>query len=59
MAEILGRAKRTVLVENNATGQLGGLIAEKTRLDLDERILEFSGRQFFTDVLEERIRNLL
>jgi 2-oxoglutarate ferredoxin oxidoreductase subunit alpha len=59
VAAILKNAKRAVLVENNATGQLGGLIAEKTRIGLEERILKSSGRQFFTDELEERIRALL
>ncbi|MHC4777152.1 MAG: 2-oxoacid:acceptor oxidoreductase subunit alpha [Planctomycetota bacterium] len=57
--EALKRAGRAVLVENNGTGQLGGLIAEKTGVLLEEGIFDCSGRQFYTDELEARIRKIL
>ncbi len=41
---ILRQAKRRVLVENNLSGQLGGLIREKTGIDISERLLKYDGR---------------
>lgn len=46
-----------ILVENNATGQLAGLIAEKTGIIIEEenRILRFDGRPFLRDELKKEI----
>ena len=49
--KILESAKRTMLVENNATGQLGDLIRQKTGFVIKEKILKYNGRQFFRDEL--------
>lgn len=59
VSEILGKAKRTLVVENNATGQLAGLIAEKTCLRADAAILKWDGRQFLKDELADRIEEQL
>jgi 2-oxoglutarate ferredoxin oxidoreductase subunit alpha len=55
--EILNNAKRTVIVENNRTGQLASLIKEYTGVDVDHKILKYDGRPFapedvFNNVLE-------
>ncbi|MFH1218589.1 MAG: 2-oxoacid:acceptor oxidoreductase subunit alpha [Candidatus Peregrinibacteria bacterium] len=42
--KILGEAKRVVLVEQNYSGQMGGLIAEHTGILIEERILKYDGR---------------
>ena len=49
--------KNIILVENNATGQLGDLIAEKTGIIIPEKnkILRYDGRPFFADELKEEI----
>ena len=59
VGEILGKAKRTFAVENNATGQLAALIAEKTGCFVDEKILKWNGRQFLRDELAELIEQRL
>ncbi len=59
VAAVWSKAKRTMLVENNATGQLGDVIRQKTGLAPDDRILKYNGRQFFRDELAERILDRL
>jgi len=53
--------KNVILVENNATGQLGKLIAEKTGIFIEEKnkILRFDGRPFFADELKKEIKERL
>ncbi len=41
---ILRQAKRRVLIENNFSGQLGGLIREKTGIDITDKLLKYDGR---------------
>ncbi len=48
-------AKKVILVEENVTGQLGRLIREKTGIRLDNRILKYDGRPFYSDKLKEEI----
>ena len=55
VAEVISRAKRTLLVENNATGQLGNLIRQKTGLAIEDKILKYNGRQFYRDELAEAL----
>lgn len=45
------KAKRTVLVECNAQGQLGMVIKMASGIDIKDRILKFDGRPFFCDEL--------
>lgn len=54
--EIL-KNKKKILVENNSTGQLGNLIAEKTGIFIDDKnkILKYDGRPFTRDELEKEI----
>ena len=59
VAEILRGAERTVLIENNATGQLGELIRQKTGLEMADTILQYNGRQFYRDELVEHIAQRL
>ena len=53
--------KNVILVENNATGQLGKLIAEKTGIFIPDsnKILRFDGRPFFADELKKEIQRRL
>ncbi len=44
VAAILGKAKKMVLVENNSEGQMGGVIREKTGVDITDRLLRYDGR---------------
>jgi 2-oxoglutarate ferredoxin oxidoreductase subunit alpha len=50
------KKKNVILVENNATGQLGKLIAEKTGIIIPDssKILRFDGRPFLADELKKK-----
>jgi 2-oxoglutarate ferredoxin oxidoreductase subunit alpha len=52
------KAKNVIFVENNATSQLGDLIARKTGFFVHEsnKILRYDGRPFFSDELAEEIK---
>ena len=41
---VLRQAKRRVLIENNYSGQLGGLIRERTGIDITDKFLKYDGR---------------
>lgn len=47
--------KKIILVENNSTAQLSGLIAEKTGIFIEEKILRYDGRPFLADELRKEI----
>lgn len=53
--------KNIILVENNATGLLGNLIAEKIGIFIDDKnkILRYDGRPFLVDELKEEIKRRL
>jgi 2-oxoglutarate ferredoxin oxidoreductase subunit alpha len=55
------QGKNIILVENNSTGQLSSLIAEKTGIFIDDKnkILKYDGRPFLGDELKEEIRRRL
>ncbi|MBW1720361.1 MAG: hypothetical protein JRJ43_12560 [Deltaproteobacteria bacterium] len=59
VSDVLGSAERIILIENNATGQLGQVIMQKTGVRIDERILKYNGRQFFRDELVDLIQQRL
>lgn len=53
LKELIRKKQRLVLLENNAFGQLGGLLMQQTGYQFTERFLKFDGRPFFIeDVLE-------
>ncbi len=53
---ILKAAKRTVLIEENYSGQLGALITEQTGVRIDDRVLKFDGRPFSEDEMVAALR---
>ena len=55
---ILEQCKRPVLAEGNYTGLLGGVIAEKAGIDIQSKILDYSGRPFTPDKIYEAIKKL-
>ena len=50
--------KNLILIENNATAQLGSLISEKTGIFIKDKnkILKYDGRPFLCDELKEEIK---
>lgn len=59
VTEVLKRAKRTILVENNFSGQLGGLIREMTGFDMDHKVVKYDGRPFSQEEMVEGLRQAL
>lgn len=57
--EALEACKRPVLIEGNYTAMLGGVIAEKAGIDIQSKILDYSGRPFTPDQIYEGIKKLI
>lgn len=55
-AGYLKRAKRLVLVENNATGQFGRLLKLHTGIEIPHQILKYSGAPFAVEELAGQLR---
>ena len=55
---MLRGAKRTVIVENNSTGQFAGILREYTGFKPDFKMLKYDGRQFFPEQIAEEIKKL-
>ncbi len=51
----LGQAKKVMTIENNATGQLAGLLRRETGLAVQGSILKYDGRPFDLDEVKEKI----
>ena len=52
------KAKKVILIENNASGQLGNLIRMKTGIKIENRILKYDSKPFLSDELKEDILNI-
>ncbi|MBI2076620.1 MAG: 2-oxoacid:acceptor oxidoreductase subunit alpha [Candidatus Aenigmarchaeota archaeon] len=50
---------RTIVVENNKTSQLSGLIKEHTGLDTDYKILKYDGRPFSPEDIYSGVKNII
>jgi len=58
-AEYLGKAKKVVALESNATGQFAKLIKLHTGIDADEKILKYSGLSFTVEEVVEKLKKVL
>jgi len=56
LREKAARAKRLINVEQNATGQLAGLIRESAGITCDGSILKYDGRQITAEEIVERMQ---
>jgi 2-oxoglutarate ferredoxin oxidoreductase subunit alpha len=56
---LLKKAKKTMIVEQNSTAQLAGLIKEKTGLDVDYKLLNYTGRQILPHQIIDKIKEVL
>ncbi|MBI1919125.1 hypothetical protein HYS29_00875 [Candidatus Microgenomates bacterium] len=53
------KAKKTLVVENNKTGQLEGLIREKTGLSVDGSLRKYDGRPFYPEEIVDKVKEVL
>ena len=51
------KSKKIILIENNATGLLGEVIAEETGIFIENKILKYDGRPFTPEFLIGKIKN--
>ena len=56
--DILSKCENPVLVENNATGQLGLLIAEQTGMIIEKRVLKYDARPFTVKYIVDAVEKL-
>lgn len=52
--QVLGHARQVLLVENNFTAQLGGLIREQTGIQITEHLLKYDGRPIYPEEVYRR-----
>lgn len=58
IAKILSESKTIVCIENNKTGQLAGLIREKTGIEVNYKLLKYDGRPFDPEDIENVLNNI-
>lgn len=59
VAATLTGSARVLLVENNMTAQLGGLIREQTGIDITEKLLKYDGRPIYPEEIYHKAREVL
>lgn len=59
VAATLQKAHRTVDIEMNYSGQLGGIIKEKTGIDMSFQLLKYNGRPMTTTEVYEALKLIL
>lgn len=58
-ASFLKSCKKVLLVEQNFTGQLGSLIAEKTGINVQNRLLKYDGRPILPEDIAKKAKEIL
>ena len=58
-ADYLNKAAKTIIVESNATSQFGKLIKLGAGIEIDERILKYSGLSFTVEEVVESLEKIL
>ncbi len=57
--DYLKKARRIIIVENNATSQFANLIKLHTGIEINDRILKYDGLSFYVEELTEKLNDLL
>ncbi len=55
---ILEKSKKLVLIENNYSAQLGGLLREKTGIQIKNKILRYDGSNFTVDEIYAQLKKV-
>ncbi len=55
--EQLSKAKHLINIENNFTAQMGGLIREKTGLEITDNFLKYDGRPIYPEEIINKVQN--
>lgn len=57
--EALQRSRRTLLLEGNCTGQMGGLLRAQTGIAADVQVLKYDSRPFTPSIILEKIQEVM
>ncbi len=57
--QALQRSKRTLLLEGNCTGQMGGLIRAQTGIAADAQLLKYDSRPFTPSIILKKIQEVM
>jgi len=57
--KFLGGAKKIIDIECNYNGQLASLIKEQTGIEIDDKLLRYDGRPFYTEEIVEKVGGVL
>lgn len=57
-AEYIKKAKKTVIIENNATSQFGKLIRLYTGFEIKHKVLKYDGMPFSAEEIEEELKKI-
>lgn len=57
--DILSRTRKNICIESNYSGQLAGLIQEKTRVKMHHRVVKFDGRPFSVNEVTAAVKAAL
>ncbi|MDP3940812.1 MAG: 2-oxoacid:acceptor oxidoreductase subunit alpha [bacterium] len=56
--EMIGKTKKTLIVEANKTGQFEGLIRERTGITFEHHLRKYDGRPFYPEEIIEKVKAL-
>lgn len=59
VAKVIKQAGKTLVLENNQSGQLTGLIKQETGLDVDYTLLKYDGRAFFPEEIYKHVLKIV
>ncbi len=59
IADVLGSAKKTLLIEGNSQAQMGQLIRQETGVHLKDQYLRYDGRPFYPEDIKAKIKERL
>ncbi len=57
--QVLSSTGRKVIIENNYSAQMAGLIREKTGIAMDNKVVKFDGRPFSQNEIYESVKDIL
>jgi 2-oxoglutarate ferredoxin oxidoreductase subunit alpha len=58
LTKILSKSKYILNIESNYTGHMARLIRENTKIEIDDDLFKYDGRQFYPEEIVEKIKTL-
>ena len=59
VSKFLNKTKKTLMIEQNITGQCSGLIREKTGMEIKDQLLKYDGRPFFPEEIIKKVKEII